>query len=175
MFPLVAFGNLVIANELIVVIILFPLVFLYWFFQRVLKAQAVRILYEDKTGTGNVFPALWVHTQNRVTFKRSRREKITLRKKFNPKLINFSSVRREWWFRGKEGLKHTTEWGDASEEEKNLKIDASYEAISTLKYLVDELRYSAVQGLKANLPWVICGLGMGVGVGIVLMMFFGKA
>jgi len=168
----VAFGNLVIANELIVILFLGPLIFLAWFYTRILKAQVVKVSYEDKTGTAWVYPARWNIDKNKVVFKRSRSETITLKKKHNPKLMNFSSVKREWWFRGKEGIKHTTAWGDQAEE-KNTKIDAGYEAISMLKSMVDELRYSAIQGFKANLPWILSGMGMGVAIGMVVMMLLG--
>ena len=95
MFALVIFGSLVIANEIFVVSIVAPILFIAWFYTRVLKSQTVKVEFIDKSGTTWIYPALWSVKQNLITMMRSRKEKIKIKKKHNPRLMNFSTLRRE--------------------------------------------------------------------------------
>lgn len=174
---MVAFGNIVIANEVFLITILAPIIFIAWYYTRILKSQSVKVLFEDSSGTSWVYSALWSPKQNKITMVKSRKEKIIIKKQHDYKLINFNSISRQLWFRVMEGKNQTVSWsrGDKIGKAEKSEVDLGYEAVGLLQSLIDSVKSAAMMSFKNPMILIttLGGIGIGVGIGFIIANLFG--
>ncbi len=74
-------------NEVFIFMVAAPLLFMVWYYRRILTSQAIKVINEDKTGDWTLYSGDFNQNNNRVTFKRSRKDKIELTKAGNFKRL----------------------------------------------------------------------------------------
>jgi hypothetical protein len=171
---MVNFLGIDMANEVWILTVLLPLVFLYWYYKRVLTSQQVKVLYEYKTGNAINLKAEWHTSHNKITFKMPRgsftgkSDVMTVKKKHEPKLIFFPPMVNQRWFRVMEGLKETVTWEIDKDLDKN-PVDLTYEAIALLNNLISMVQNINTMSFKGQMMGIVMGISIGVAVTMLLV------
>jgi hypothetical protein len=153
-------------------IVLIPSILIWWIYRRVLTSQETKILMEFKTGNFKLFKALWNLRSNKVTLIKGRKDKLDLEKSGDPRLVNLSATRREWWFLCYEGINKTIQW-PSQQKDKAGRYNPAYAASGLTEDLVASIKKGAEQSFKGQMFGLIAGLGGGVGIGILIAYLFG--
>jgi hypothetical protein len=168
--------GIIIANEIFILAILIPVLFAWWYYRRVLISRPTKIEFHDKAGNITIYAGSWSVKSNKVEFKRSRKEKIEVKKVGDSKSLFIPPMRTEIWFKVQEGIKQTLSWGDVKEGKsttKDKEIDTSYEVVGVLGHLINTLETRLNMSLAGQKFGLFSGLGIGFGIGVAFMILFG--
>lgn len=159
-------------NEVFIFMVGAPLLFMAWYYRRILTSQAIKVINEDKTGDWTLFSGDWNQNNNRVTFKKSRKDKITLTKRGNYRRLFIPPMTTWRVFKAKEGVRVTEDWGLYSEKTSGGgNIDMGVQAEAAANGWMESIRSKTIMSIKSQYMGMIAGGGIGFSISQVIIMF----
>lgn len=167
---MVAFGNIIIPNDVFLITVFSTFIFIYWFVRRLSTIQPTKVMYEDKDGDATLFTGDYKVNEGIVKIRKGK-ETIEITKRAEPRKLFIPPFTTWKLFRAKAEEHVTLDWGEKNEGLDKSDIQLSREG--------KQLAHSFVQGISGKIsmslknPMYLIGIFTGVPTGMVLSLLLG--